>query len=229
MSQQINLYNPLFLKQTKYFSVVTMAQALAVLVVGLAAFVIYAAVQDGRLSQRAGESARSYELQKDRFTRVSAELVPGKGDTQLEQDLRAAESEVAVRQNFLRELQTGAMGNTRGYSEYMRAFARQTVKGLWLVGIRISEGGEQLALAGRALQPELLPVYIGQLNAEVAMRGRPFESLSITRASAKPAGAGAAQAAAPPGVEFRLSSSAESPEWSAQETPEPTEGKTGKP
>ncbi len=38
MSQQINLFNPLFLKRRKHFSAVTMAQALGVLIVGLAAF-----------------------------------------------------------------------------------------------------------------------------------------------------------------------------------------------
>lgn len=228
MSQQINLFNPLFLRQKKYFSVATMVQAIAVLVAGLAVFVGYATVQDRRLADRAEESARSYALQKDRFVRVSAELAPGKGDTQLEEDLRAAESEVGARQNFLRELQTGAMGNTRGYSEYLRAFARQTLTGLWLVGIRISEGGEQLALAGRALQPELLPEYIGRLNAEVAMRGRPFDSLSITRAGARPAAAAAAQAA-PAGVEFRLSSGAGGPEWAAREPDERSDGKAEKP
>lgn len=208
MSQQINLFNPLFLKQKKYFSVVTMARAIAVLVSGLAIFYLYAVVQDGKLSQRAEESTRSYDLQKDRFIRVSAELAPGKIDTQLEQDLRAAEAAVAGRQNLLREMQTGVMGNTAGYSEYMRAFARQAVQGLWLTGIQIAEGGEQLALDGRALQPDLLPTYIRRLNGEAAMRGRPFESLTIARVTTKPEGPKNAPAPLP-GVEFRLTSSAE--------------------
>ena len=42
MSQQINLYNPVFLKRKKTFSAVTMLDALALLLVGVAAFYAYA-------------------------------------------------------------------------------------------------------------------------------------------------------------------------------------------
>ena len=38
MSQQINLYNPLFLEKKKYFSAVTMTQAIGLIVVGMTAF-----------------------------------------------------------------------------------------------------------------------------------------------------------------------------------------------
>ena len=42
MSQQINLFNPIFLKQKKYFSVVTMLQALLLIVLGSMLFFAYA-------------------------------------------------------------------------------------------------------------------------------------------------------------------------------------------
>ncbi|HEY0491200.1 MAG TPA: MSHA biogenesis protein MshI, partial [Telluria sp.] len=41
MSQQINLFNPVFLKQRKVFSSVAMARALGVLLVGALAMVAY--------------------------------------------------------------------------------------------------------------------------------------------------------------------------------------------
>jgi hypothetical protein len=85
---------------------------------------------------------------------------------------------------LLRELQAGVMGDSAGYSEYLRAFARRTVQGLWLTGIQIAEGGAQLTMSGRALQADLVPVLIGRLKQESVLRGRPLEALAITRSGA---------------------------------------------
>ena len=52
MSQQINLFNPIFLQQKKIFSTRTMAQALGVLVLGVVAMGLYG-------------NARVASLQKD--------------------------------------------------------------------------------------------------------------------------------------------------------------------
>ena len=45
MSQQINLFNPIFLKQRKYFSLLTMLQALGLIVLGSLFFYGYALYQ----------------------------------------------------------------------------------------------------------------------------------------------------------------------------------------
>jgi len=71
-----------------------------------------------------------------------------------------------------------------GYSEYLRAFARQTVQGLWLTSIQIADGGAQLTMGGRALQADLVPVLIGRLKQESVLRGRPLEALAITKSTA---------------------------------------------
>ena len=182
MSQQINLYNPQFLERKKYFSAVTMAQALGLLVLGLAVFYAFAFWQGRDLARQTAESSRAYELQKQRFAKATAELSPQKLETQLDQDLKNADAAIALRKAMLREIRSGT-GNPNAYSEYLRAFARQTVQGLWLTGIQISEGGEQLSLTGRAMRPDLVPVLIGRLRQEPVLRGRPLEALAITRSA----------------------------------------------
>ena len=184
MSQQINLFNPQFLKQKKYFSASAMTQALGLLVLGLAVFYGFAFWQDRNLARQFAESVRAYEQQKQQFAKVTAELSPQKREAQLDQDLKGTETAVASRQALLRELQAGVMGNSAGYSEYLRAFARQTVQGLWLTTIQIAEGGAQLTVSGRALQADLVPVLIGRLKQESVLRGRPLEALAITRSGA---------------------------------------------
>lgn len=183
MSQQINLFNPQFLEKKKYFSALAMTQALGLIVLGMAAFYGFAFWQERNLARQTGESERAYEQQKQRFTKVTAELSPEKREAQLDQDLKSIEGAIALRQSLLRELGTGGLAGS-GYSEYLRAFARQTVQGLWLTSIQIAEGGGQLTMSGRALQADLVPVLIGRLKQESVLRGRPLEALAITRNTA---------------------------------------------
>jgi type IV pilus assembly PilN-like protein len=202
MSQQINLFNPQFLHKKKHFSAVTMTQALGLLVLGIAVFYGYALWQDRTMARQAAESSRAHDLQKQQFARASAQLNPEKLEAQIDQDLKSAEAAVALRRALLSEIQSGA-GRPSVYSEYLRAFARQTVQGLWLTGIQIGETGGQLSLSGRALQPELVPVLISRLRQETVLRGRPLEALSITRSAA---GAEASKHAI---VEFTVTSPAQ--------------------
>ncbi len=76
-------------------------------------------------------------------------------------------------------LKSGAIGNTEGYSEYMRAFARQSVNGLWLTAFDITGDGAQMSLSGAVLNPQLVPVYIQRLGKEKIMRGKTFATLQM--------------------------------------------------
>ncbi len=178
MSQQINLFNPQFLEKRRYLSVVTMVQALGLLFLGIVAFYGFAVWKDRDLARRAAESSRAYEQQKQQFAKASADLNPEKLEAQIDQDLKSVEAAIAVRKVLLGEIQSGG---AYAYSEYLRAFARQTVQGLWLTGIQIGEAGGQLNVSGRALQPDLVPVLISRLKRESALKGRPLETLVITR------------------------------------------------
>jgi hypothetical protein len=184
VSQQINLFNPLFLEKKKYFSAVTMTQAIGLIVLGMAVFYAFAFWQDRSLARQIGESGRAYEQQKQQFGKITAELSPEKREAQLDQDLKSIEAAIALRRSLLGELGTGGSAAPAGYSEYLRAFARQTVQGLWLTSIQIAEGGGQLTMSGRALQADLVPVLIGRLKQESVLRGRPLEGLAITRSTA---------------------------------------------
>jgi len=184
VSQQINLFNPQLLKQKKYFSAQTMTQALGLVVLGMAAFYGFASWQDRKLAHHTADSTRDYEQQKQQFAKLTAELSPGKREAQLDQDLQRAETAIASRRALLRELQAGVAGDSAGYSEYLRAFARQTVHGLWLTSIQIAEGGAQLTMSGRALQADLVPILIGRLRQESVLRGRPLDALAITQVAA---------------------------------------------
>lgn len=179
MSQQINLFNPIFLKQKKYFSVTTMLQALGLIVLGSALFFAYALYQVAQLSRQADEMGKRYAAEQTRLTNFTNEFSPQQSGKQLEDELKQLEAQAAAQETMLNLLKSGALGNTEGYSEYMRAFARQTINGLWLTAFDIVGDGAQMSLSGAVVSPQLVPAYIQRLGREKVMHGKTFSTLQM--------------------------------------------------
>jgi hypothetical protein len=179
MSQQINLFNPIFLKQKKYFSVKTMLQSLGLIVLGSVLFYGYAVYQVAQLSRQSDELSKRYAIEQTRLTNFSNEFSPQRSGQQLGDELKQLEAQAAAQDAVLNMLKSGAIGNTEGYSEYMRAFARQSIKGLWLTAFDIVGDGAQMSLSGAVLSPQLVPSYIQRLGREKVMRGKTFSTLQM--------------------------------------------------
>lgn len=184
MSQQINLYNPAFQRKKNYFSVLAMLQMLALIALGSALFYGYARYQVSLLGKQAESSGKRYAAEQLRFAKFSGEFSPEKSSQMLQDELAQLESEASKQNEILDTLKTGVIGNTEGYSEYMRAFARQVVHGLWLTGFEIEGDGAQMNLNGAVLSPQLVPSYIQRLNREKIMKGRTFSYLQMRQSKA---------------------------------------------
>ncbi|OIR11668.1 hypothetical protein GALL_65240 [mine drainage metagenome] len=206
MSQQINLFNPIFLKQKKYFSVVTMLQALGLIALGSAAFYGYAAYQVAQLSRQADETAKRYAVEQARLVNYSSEFSQQRSGQMLEDELKQVEAQARAEEAVLATLKSGVIGNTEGYSEYMRAFARQSINGLWLTAFDITGDGTQMSLSGAVVNPQLVPSYIQRLGREKVIRGKTFSTLQIQQPKKD------VDRLVPRYVEFNLHSTAQSEE-----------------
>lgn len=199
MSQQINLFNPIFLKQKKILTATHMAQALgavALLLVGLAIFLNY---RSAALQVEANAGKALVDASQARLVKANADFAPRQKSKQLEAEVAQLQAQLQSLQEVEAVLKRGEIGNTEGYAEYFRAFARQNVQGLWLTGVNIVGAGQDIGLQGRAMQAALIPVYIGRLKDEKSMRGKTFGALQITQPSAQDgATVQAAVAALPP-------------------------------
>src|SRR5258706_7273730 len=79
VSQQINLYNPLFLKQEKYFSARTMTQALGLIALGLLGLYAYAFIQSRAGERTADEYRRQAAAQQEQAVNLTTRLAaPGR-------------------------------------------------------------------------------------------------------------------------------------------------------
>jgi cell division protein FtsL len=211
MSQQINLFNPVFMKQRKYFSLLAMLQALGLIIAGSLVFYGYAIYQVNQLNRQLEENTKRYNAEQARLASYMAEFSPQLSGQLLQNEVQRLENQVAAESEIIDTLKSGAVGNTIGYSEYMRAFARQVVQGLWLTGFKVTGDAAQISLSGAVLSPELLPVYIQRLGKERIMRGKTFSTLRMQQAKVDAGAAGQAPTpAARRYVEFTLHSSPES-------------------
>ena len=181
MSQQINLFNTVFLNQGKYLSMRTMLQALGLIVLGSVLFYGYAMYHVRQMHKESDETNKRYADEVARLASYTAGFSPQEASKLLEGELKSAEANLAAQRETIGILKGGVGGNITGYSRYMLAFARQSVNGLWLTGFNITGDAAQMSINGAVLSPELLPAYIGRLSEEQAMRGKSFASLQMQR------------------------------------------------
>ena len=206
MSQQINLINPAFVTQRKHFSLLTMLQALVMIVAGSLLFYGYALYQVEQMGKQSAESGKRYNAEQANLARYAAEFSPQQANQALQDEVRRLEKRVAEQAELIEVIKSGAVGNTSGYSEYMRAFSRQVAQGLWLTSFRVTGDAAQISLSGAVTNPELLPAYIQRLSKESVMRGKTFANLQMRQPKVASQGVDAT----PRYVEFTLHSGPDS-------------------
>jgi hypothetical protein len=179
MSQQVNLYNPALLPKPDPFSGRMILITLSTLCIALlAAYALTAYLASRAVALEQLSSGRLTQIQSD-ISRLSQEMSSRKPAAQLTTELENLDAQLSGRNEVIAVLKSGALGDTKGVSEYFRAFARQSVDGLWLTGFTVAGAGSDISIEGRTLRAELVPIYIQRLNKEDALRGHGFATLSV--------------------------------------------------
>ena len=179
MSQQINLFNDNVRKPGKAFSVLNMLQGLGAILFCAMLFYAYSEYQGRQQQEQLDEANKSLASEQARLANLTADFSRQRSGLTPEQELKKVAAEATAQREIISALKNGVIGNTRGYSEYMQAFARQTLNGLWLTGFNIAGDATQMSISGAALSPEMVPGYILRLNNEKVMRGKTFASLQM--------------------------------------------------
>jgi hypothetical protein len=179
--QQINLLQPPFRRTQQSFSTATMLRAAAAVIVGVA--LLYGisywqvAMQRGDLREI---EAQNTALAK-RVDDLSRQIKPQTKNRQLEEQVAKAEREVAALGDVRQVVQDKLLVNTRGYSPYLVALARQHIAGVWLTGLDITGAGESMQLQGRTIEPDLVLRYMQRLAAEPPLAGAEFQVFQMSR------------------------------------------------
>lgn len=223
MSQQINLLNPAFRKAFDWLSAKPLAIATCLLLVIVGTASVVTGKQADSRERAANQRVDTLKVAQDRLLTMTKSITESKPNLQLANELANARGLLKTREEILGVLEKGALGNTIGFAEFLRGFARQAPNGLWLTGFTIGAGGTEMEIRGRMLNPASLPEYISRLKTEKVFQGRSFASLTIQRPedgkektvtasppspTAKPASSASLQAVLPRFVDFVLMPSA---------------------
>jgi hypothetical protein len=215
MSQNINLLGPAFRKPRQLLTLALVAQCLGITLAALFGYHYYLQQQVSGLAAELAAAEKLLRAQGDFVAKLKNKPVPPETEAQLDVEIGQLETEFRAAGESIEALKSGAFGNQQGFAEYLRAFSRQSVGGLWLTGFNIGGGGE-LEIRGRALSADLLPSYIQRLNRERVLAGRKIARLEMSRTALEPAadkdkGAGKA-ARAPRFLEFSMATETAEPE-----------------
>ena len=184
MSQQINLYQPIFRKEEKKFSTVAMLQAMGLVVVGVVAIYAYTWWQVGALKSELKRAEQQHAVATKRLAESTEKFGQRAGKSSLDGEITRIEGEIVAKQRIQEILQRGIFSNTQGFSDYFVSFSRQHIPGVWLTGFDITGAAEQMTLAGRSTNPELVPRYMQKLSAEKTLSGIEFRVFQMNRPAA---------------------------------------------
>lgn len=188
MSQQVNLYQPVFRKQKRRFSAAAMLQATGIVVLGIGLLYGYTGWQVRQQRVELAQTDKQLAGLSKKLDEISRRFGERLQSKELQAQVQKLQQQVAEKERLQRALRS-ARFNTQGFSDYFVAFARQHIPGLWLTGLDITGAAEQLTLAGRSTNPELVPRYLQRLATEQRLNGIEFRSFQMSRAAADAKGA----------------------------------------
>ena len=179
MSQNINLFGSHLRKQRPVISINMLVGCLAVTLLALAAYQAFLLQEAKGLAEELASARSLLKVQRGYVDKLQGESVARKGDSQLDAETARLENELKQARESMDALKGGVIGTQEGFAEYLRAFSRQSLNGLWLTGLTI--GGGEIEIRGRAASPDLVPGYIQRLNREKVLAGRSFARLEMTQ------------------------------------------------
>lgn len=181
MSQQVNLYSPIFRRQEKKFSALAMLQAGAAIMLGV---VILAALNFWQIASLRADlrtTEKQYSTALKQLEDAGRDFKPRVGDLRLQEEVNKFEALLSVSTQSQQLLRRDVFGDSGGYSTYFIAFARQSVSDLWLTGIDIVGAGESIEINGRTTVPARVPQYLQKLSSEKVLSGTEFKVFRLER------------------------------------------------
>jgi hypothetical protein len=180
MSQQINLYQSHFKRQEEKFSGSQILKGVMLVFVGLIIASGAEVIRYHSTSKQLEETKNNLVLMKQRRVELLQQVTALK-DTDINNEIRRIEHILANRQQIQEKFQRDIFSVGKGYSEYLTAFARQHVNGLWLSGININGAGIDMVLEGQTSNPGLVPKYLRRLSKESLLAGTEFHIFQLDR------------------------------------------------
>jgi Tfp pilus assembly protein PilN len=179
MSQQINLLNPALIRKRDFLNPNTIVMLFGVLFVGLIAYSVYERNALAALQIKRTEAANALASTQSQLTEVMARKTVSNDKTAILNEIKQLEDKETMEKVIINAVTQSSDAKQPSYAALLRAFAKQSIDGLWITGLSINQDAEQLRISGRTLNADLVPKYIAKLRAEPALKGKTFSELTM--------------------------------------------------
>jgi Tfp pilus assembly protein PilN len=181
MAQQINLCNPIFLTQKRYFSAATMARSLGVFVLlgGL-----LSAYWSWTLETLSAGYQQSVTNNQREITRLQAAIQANRAnaapaDAAQVQDLQTRQAELQQRELLLLELKRGLLRDGYGHAARLQLVARSIPPQAWVTGILADD--LRLELSGYTQEPAALNSWVARLADSPLLEDQQLSVVKVER------------------------------------------------
>lgn len=178
MYQQINLYQPVFRRQRKVFSAVTLLQIIVVAAVLLSGFYVHARWTLGGLDSTAISMSSQYHQLEARLGIL--ENTGASATTSVQDEIERLQQTIDERQALLDSISRLTIRDSHGFAKFFETLATRTLPGLWLTGIMLAEEGET-EIRGSTLNPKLVPRYLQGMPEQPRFNALHHGSLHLER------------------------------------------------
>ena len=180
MAQQINLYSPILMAPRRYFSALTMLQALGFYAVLLILLCAWAVGSTTALRREVQASSRSQIFERDRLAQTLAQRAPkATSGPALEQELAQLQAALEQQRRQIDELARGRVAEGHSHAAVLKLVAQTVPAPVWLTELRLLEG--RLELTGMTLQPQALNPWLAELADDPRTAGQRLAAVKLER------------------------------------------------
>ena len=181
MAQQINLCNPIFLTQKRYFSALTMARALGVFLLLGGLLSAYWSWTLQALNTGYQQSVTTNQREIDRLQAAIQvnRTAAGPADTAAVKELETRQAELQQRELVLRELKRGLLREGYGHAARLQLLARSIPPQVWVTEVRADD--LRLELSGYTLEPAALNGWVARLAESALLEGQQLSVVKVER------------------------------------------------
>lgn len=179
MHQQINFYRAEFRNTETTFGATSIAAGCAAVALAMLVVYVFAVGQLSGIDSELQISSQQEDAALQRLEQMQPLIGAVSGQQTWAQRLDDATRALEEKQLVLSLVQGSTLGDTLGFSRYLRSLARQDTDGLWLTRISLSALSNRNRLQGKALRAELVATYLQRLADEPPFARQRFRQFQI--------------------------------------------------
>ena len=179
MQQQINFYQTEFRNEGQIFGAGTLLKSCVTIMFAMLLAYVFATQKLANIENELQIVSRQETAAIERLEKIRPIINAVAGGQSWTERLDDATRSLEEKQLVLSLVQGSTLGDTLGFSRYLRSLARQDTDGLWLTQVNLSALGDKNRLQGKALRAELVATYLQDLAEEPPFAAQRFHQFQI--------------------------------------------------